>query len=210
CEHPSWEKSEASRIVEAIIAGIPETGEDADWEIVRKDEEPTPPKPVETPRTTLDRDTAIKRIRAALKRRSGKTWSVTGDRGTAWGWINIDAPPKRRTWRDRQTRTPEPPEPGAWYAGAMGLTPPYRVAPGAEDRIERPEDDPWAREAIEQGESVLYLWEVNAPNEEFGHMSPDDQAELGRLLGQDQPAHFQGHSVSPDSRAYIVSQAEGN
>jgi len=45
----------------------------------------------------LDRDGAIREIRTALKRRSGKTWSVTGGRGTAWGWITIDAPPARRT-----------------------------------------------------------------------------------------------------------------
>ena len=46
----------------------------------------------------MERDETIKRIRTALKRRSGKTWSVTGGRGTAWGWITIDAPPARRTW----------------------------------------------------------------------------------------------------------------
>ena len=46
----------------------------------------------------MERDETIKRIRAALKRRSGKSWSVTGGRGTAWGWITIDAPPARRTW----------------------------------------------------------------------------------------------------------------
>jgi hypothetical protein len=45
----------------------------------------------------MDRDEAIARIRKALKQRSGKTWSVTGGRGTAWGWITIDAPPTRRT-----------------------------------------------------------------------------------------------------------------
>ena len=45
----------------------------------------------------MDRNETIKRIRKALKRRSGKSWSVTGGRGTAWGWITIDAPPKRRT-----------------------------------------------------------------------------------------------------------------
>jgi hypothetical protein len=44
----------------------------------------------------MDRDEAIKRIRAALKRRSGKPWSVTGGRGTAYGWIEINAPPSRR------------------------------------------------------------------------------------------------------------------
>lgn len=46
---------------------------------------------------SVDRDDAIKAIRAALKRRSGKAWSVTGGRGTGWGWIEITAPPKRRT-----------------------------------------------------------------------------------------------------------------
>lgn len=40
------------------------------------------------------RDDAIKRIRTALKNRSGKPWSVTGGRGTAWGWIRIQAAPK--------------------------------------------------------------------------------------------------------------------
>jgi hypothetical protein len=49
----------------------------------------------------LDRDTVIARIKAALKRRSGKAWSVTGGRGTGWGWIRIDAPPAARTWRRR-------------------------------------------------------------------------------------------------------------
>jgi thioesterase domain-containing protein len=42
-----------------------------------------------------DRDETIAAIRAALKKRSGKPWSVTGGRGTAWGWIRISAPPAR-------------------------------------------------------------------------------------------------------------------
>lgn len=46
----------------------------------------------------LDRDMAIKLIRDALKKRSGKVWSVTGGRGTAWGWLSIDAPPARRKY----------------------------------------------------------------------------------------------------------------
>ena len=44
----------------------------------------------------MDRDDAIARIRAALRARSGKEWSVTGGRGTAWGWITITTPPRRR------------------------------------------------------------------------------------------------------------------
>jgi len=45
----------------------------------------------------MDRNETIKRIRTALKKRSGKSWSVTGGRGTAWGWLNITAPPSRCT-----------------------------------------------------------------------------------------------------------------
>lgn len=52
-------------------------------------------------RTDNSRDETIKRIRTALKRRSGKQWSVTGGKGTAWGWITIEAPPARRTWGHR-------------------------------------------------------------------------------------------------------------
>ena len=37
----------------------------------------------------LHRNTVAKRIRTALKHRSGKAWSVTCGRGTAWGWITI-------------------------------------------------------------------------------------------------------------------------
>jgi len=48
-----------------------------------------------------DRNETIKRIKTALEKRSGKKWSVTGGRGTAWGWITIDAPPARRTWSRR-------------------------------------------------------------------------------------------------------------
>jgi len=43
-----------------------------------------------------DRNDTIAAIKAALKARSRKTWSVTGGRGTAWGWIRIIAPPARR------------------------------------------------------------------------------------------------------------------
>ena len=49
----------------------------------------------------IDRDEAIKRIRKALKEKTGTTWSVTGGRGTAWGWINVEAPPRRRVCHDQ-------------------------------------------------------------------------------------------------------------
>ena len=62
---------------------------------------PVPEAPVEKYRPSPDRNQTIKRIKTALERRSGKKWSVTGGRGTVWGWIKIDAPPARCTWKSR-------------------------------------------------------------------------------------------------------------
>lgn len=45
---------------------------------------------------SLSRTQAISRISKALNTRSGKSWSVTGGRGTAWGWLRINVPPKAR------------------------------------------------------------------------------------------------------------------
>lgn len=39
----------------------------------------------------MDRTETITRIKQALKQRTGRQWSVTGGRGTAWGWITIKA-----------------------------------------------------------------------------------------------------------------------
>ena len=44
----------------------------------------------------MDRTETIRRIRTGLRQRTGKDWSVTGGRGTAWGWLTISAPPRRR------------------------------------------------------------------------------------------------------------------
>ncbi len=46
----------------------------------------------------MDRDEAIKKIRTELKKKTGKSWSVTGGRGTGWGWIEVTAPPRRRVF----------------------------------------------------------------------------------------------------------------
>ena len=45
---------------------------------------------------TSDRDATIRALRAELKARTGLAWSVTGGQGSAWGWIKISSPPKRR------------------------------------------------------------------------------------------------------------------
>lgn len=44
----------------------------------------------------IDRKDAVKRIKAALKKKTGRVWSVSGGRGTAWNWLRVQAPKKRR------------------------------------------------------------------------------------------------------------------
>ena len=44
----------------------------------------------------MDRDEAIAAIKAGLKARSARRWSVTGGHGTGWGWITITAMPAAR------------------------------------------------------------------------------------------------------------------
>lgn len=52
----------------------------------------------------MERDEAILRIRTALKKRSGKSWSVRGGSGTAWGWITVDVPPAREANRTAELK----------------------------------------------------------------------------------------------------------
>ena len=42
------------------------------------------------------RDLAIARIKAALRQRTPTRFSVTGGRGTSWGWITITSIPSRQ------------------------------------------------------------------------------------------------------------------
>jgi len=115
----------------------------------------------------MKRNEAIKRIKAGLQKRSGKQWSVTGGRGTAWGWLRIDAPPARCTWT-------------------------HRLKDGAVSY--NPED----------------YEEYNAGTPGYS-MGPDDRAELGKLLGFDKPAHYQGVSIAASSDYWneYIARAEG-
>jgi hypothetical protein len=68
-------------------------------------------------RETLNRNDVIAAIKAGLKARSGKSWSVTGGRGTAHGWIRICVPKSKAidewgTMSDAQCRE---------LAGLLGL-----------------------------------------------------------------------------------------
>jgi hypothetical protein len=46
----------------------------------------------------MTRDDAIYLISESLRERSGRSWSVTGGRGTARSWIIISAAPERRNY----------------------------------------------------------------------------------------------------------------
>lgn len=133
CELPGWEGSEAAAFCDALrdalIRALPGY-DDAPWTI--DDDEPAPaPAPVLAPEPTstavapdpaaaiadAGRAATIAAIRDALRRRTGRPWSVTGGRGTAWGWIRIDAPPRRKVGRFSDMTE----EDAATLAGALGL-----------------------------------------------------------------------------------------
>ena len=44
-----------------------------------------------------DRNATIAALRKVLRDRTGHAWSVTGGKGTAWGWITVTSVPARRT-----------------------------------------------------------------------------------------------------------------
>ena len=122
----------------------------------------------------------------------------------------FDAPPRRRTWRWLQTDNPEPPVPGAIYRGVCGITPSHLVREGAEDQIRSVDDDPWARGAIEAGQTLHFTWEIEDVTYDFGHTSPADRLELAKLLDIES-VHPQGVSVPAggDYREEYVCRAEG-
>lgn len=62
------------------------------------------PKPAA--KLEVNRNSTIQTIKAAFKAR-GLRYSVTGGRGTAWGWINIDLLPSTYKALDEESRRPE-------------------------------------------------------------------------------------------------------
>ena len=50
--------------------------------------------------TYINRPDSIARIRAALKAKTGRNWSVSYGRGTASGWMRVQAQPRDRVCRD--------------------------------------------------------------------------------------------------------------
>jgi hypothetical protein len=115
----------------------------ADWE---------PEAAPEPAKEYINRETAIRRIKDGLQKRTGRTWSVTGGKGTAYGWLRIDAPPKRRiahTVQKPGTRGTENED----YDEVIDAAKPYGHMT-AEDRKILTEALGLAREVHHQGESI--------------------------------------------------------
>ena len=68
----------------------------------------------------MERNEVINTIKSALQRRSGKTWSVTGGKGTSWGFLSISSPPARCTIRHRLKEGATNDWPESWEAYDSG------------------------------------------------------------------------------------------
>lgn len=136
------------------------------------------------------REATIRRVRTALKARSGKTWSVRGGRGTAYGWIKIDVPKDRLACtRDHQ-----------WDEGGMHC----RFCRAHYLEVDRMRFAP--------RETARTCPEHACDDRCFrAYISPEEQEELARLLGLDSPAHPQGVNIPADTsyRVEFIDRAEG-
>ena len=92
--------------------------------------------------TNLERKEVTKSIKQNLKRRTGITWSVTGNTGTAWSWITIEAPKARRVFHDNN--------------------PDYdHMVNGSGASVGLEEVLPWIERQAEEGETGWYTSEVD-------------------------------------------------
>lgn len=142
-------------------------------------------KSVSLDEQTTSRDRAITAIRRALKARSGKDWSVTGGRGTSWGWIRISVPPKQLGC-DQACR---------WDKN-------YCTDCGRDLYA-----NTWRSDVGPQDECLKHVCTDRCYR---AYMTPSQRAELAALLGKEK-VHAQGESI-PSSSAYYreyVSRAAG-
>jgi hypothetical protein len=79
-----------------------------------------------------DRNAVAKEIRRLLRTRSGKDWSITGGRGSGYGWLRIEAPPKRRVFNEANPAYNHSDSP-TWQA-EEGIDPYLDVEPAAGEK----------------------------------------------------------------------------
>src|SRR4026209_1714610 len=120
----------------------------------------------------MDRNETIKAIKTSLQKRSGKQWSVTGGRGTAWGWITISVPPKRLGC-DRKHNFATHPYNDCADCGGNRFHDGYSGCPS----------------------------HVCTDKCYMGELTPEDQKELAELLGL-RDVHMQGVSIASSNGHY--------
>lgn len=150
CEHPEWESSEARIYCTALRELCCDQLAVQVGDIASLSE--LAPGPVKTPEVVAEPgpkrytvDETIREIRAGLKARTGKAWSVRNGRGTGWGWLRISAPPRRTDEYGNMTD-----EDRAELAEALSI--PLHLAHGGVQVMDTPDayteyvDRAWGRE----------------------------------------------------------------
>jgi hypothetical protein len=142
------------------------------------------------PITDTSRDAVCKRIKAALRARSGKDWSVTGGRGTAYGWIAISVPKRRlgcARLHDFDYQT--------WFCRICGR-----------HKNEYDGDGLSLRRTWLIGCDAHVCTDACYPH----YITPEEREELATLLGLDD-VHFQGESIPSSIGHYVeyIDRAEG-
>lgn len=129
----------------------------------------------------IERADAVKRLKKALRTITGKTWSVSGARGTAWGWIDIQAPKSRRVGH-----TPNP----AWKHWEMDTQePPFFENPDA------PKDERWYTNLAD--EAVLRdIFDMTGFYIHQGMSVPPDSREWYVLKAEEKAAAMTGNWTS--------------
>lgn len=143
------------------------------------------------PIADTSRDAVCTRIKAGLVARSGRQWSVTGGRGTAYGWITISSPKARRGCARLHAFE--------WQTNVCTTCHKHRNAAFREE-------EPTKRRA----------WLMSCPEHVCasscygGYIVPEDRELLAQLLGLDD-VHMQGVSIMASTDAYVeyVDRAEG-
>lgn len=138
-----------------------------------------------------DRDVTVKRIKAALVRRSGVQWSVTGGRGTGYGWIRISVP-KARFGCERKHDF-------GWQDNVCATCGLHR-------------NHGYTIEDEDERRAFVRSCAAHACTDQCygGYITPEDQAALETLLGLGS-VHPQGVSIMASTDAYIeyIDRAEG-
>ena len=178
----------------------------------------------------MDRNEAIKTIRTELKKKTGKSWSVTGGRGTGWGWIEVTAPPRRRVFHrsnpavDQNQLTPLAP----YQDRVIELTPEngekaYDISFEEWDILADAFD--LVNKSFSGGGVLISPdgWETYIARLVNGNLQPEDQAWPDTItinfLGKDEGYHLVGIGAypwdcddkenHPDSAIYISDSGSG-